>query len=48
LFITSTVHKGDWKVVKTGNPKCARCWRLRADVDAATELDARCAEVVNG
>ncbi len=43
LFITSTVHNGDWKIVKTQNHKCARCWRLRPDVDAATELDARCA-----
>jgi isoleucyl-tRNA synthetase len=48
LFITSTVHRGDWKVVKTANRKCARCWRHRPDVDAATELDARCNEVVNG
>jgi isoleucyl-tRNA synthetase len=48
LFITSTVRKGDWKVLKTENRKCARCWRLRPDVDPATELDARCAAVVNG
>jgi isoleucyl-tRNA synthetase len=48
LFITSTVHRGDWKVVKTENRKCARCWRHRPDVDPATELDARCAELVNG
>jgi isoleucyl-tRNA synthetase len=48
LFITSTVHRGEWKVVKTDNRKCARCWRLRPDVDAATELDARCDKVVNG
>jgi isoleucyl-tRNA synthetase len=48
LFITSTVHQGDWKVVKTENRKCARCWRHRPDVDAATELDPRCDEVVNG
>ncbi|HEX6783913.1 MAG TPA: isoleucine--tRNA ligase [Sphingomicrobium sp.] len=48
LFITSTVRQGDWKVVKTGNRKCARCWRHRPDVDGATELDTRCAEVVNG
>jgi len=47
LFITSTVRNGDWKVVKTDNRKCARCWRHRPDVDPATELDARCAEVVN-
>jgi isoleucyl-tRNA synthetase len=48
LFITSTVRNGDWKVVKTDNRKCARCWRHRPDVNRATELDARCAEVVNG
>ena len=48
LFITSTVRKGDWKVVKTDNRKCARCWRHRPDVDPGSELDARCAEVVNG
>ena len=48
LFITSTVRNGDWKVVKTENRKCARCWRHRPDVDAGTELDARCEEVVNG
>ena len=37
LFITSTVHSGDWKVVKTDNHKCARCWRHRPDVDAASD-----------
>ena len=48
LFITSTVRKGDWKVVKTENRKCARCWRHRSDVNADSELDVRCDEVVNG
>jgi isoleucyl-tRNA synthetase len=48
LFITSTVHNGDWKVVKTDNRKCARCWRHRPDVNPESELDARCEEVVNG
>jgi isoleucyl-tRNA synthetase len=48
LFITSTVRKGDWKIMKTGNRKCARCWRHRPDVDPDSELDARCAEVVDG
>src|SRR6185295_3099037 len=49
LFITSTVHKGeDIKVTKTDNRKCERCRRYMPDVDAATELDARCAEVLNG
>ena len=48
LFITSTVHKGDWKVVKTQNHKCARCWRHRPDISGDGELDGRCSEVVNG
>jgi isoleucyl-tRNA synthetase len=48
LFITSTVHQGDWKVVKTDNHKCARCWRHRPDVPSDGGLDARCDEVVNG
>jgi isoleucyl-tRNA synthetase len=48
LFISSTVHRGDWKVVKTDNRKCARCWRHRPDVNPDTELDARCDVVVNG
>jgi isoleucyl-tRNA synthetase len=48
LFITSTVHSGDWKVVKTANHKCGRCWRHRPDVRADGDLDARCDEVVNG
>jgi len=48
LFITSTVHKGDWKVVKTSNHKCGRCWRHLPDVREDGALDARCDEVVNG
>ncbi len=48
LFITSTVHNGEWKVVKTTNHKCGRCWRHRPDVPQDGALDARCEEVVNG
>jgi isoleucyl-tRNA synthetase len=49
LFITSTVHSGEEiRVAKTGNHKCGRCWRHLPDVKADGELDARCAEVVNG
>jgi isoleucyl-tRNA synthetase len=49
LFITSTVHKGDAiAVTKTANHKCERCRRYMPDVDPATELDTRCAEVLNG
>ncbi|HJP69582.1 MAG TPA: isoleucine--tRNA ligase [Sphingomicrobium sp.] len=48
LFITSTVHNGDWKVVKTCNHKCGRCWRHLPEVKEDGELCARCNEVVNG
>jgi isoleucyl-tRNA synthetase len=48
LFITSTVHKGDWKVVKTHNHKCGRCWRHLPEVKEDGDLCARCNEVVNG
>jgi isoleucyl-tRNA synthetase len=48
LFITSTVHEGDWKVVKTDNKKCGRCWRLLPEVREDGGLCARCDEVVNG
>jgi isoleucyl-tRNA synthetase len=48
LFITSTVHEGDWKVVKTDNKKCGRCWRLLPEVRKDGGLCARCDEVVNG
>jgi len=48
LFITSTVHHGDWNVIKTTNHKCGRCWRHLPEVKADGELCARCDEVVNG
>jgi isoleucyl-tRNA synthetase len=47
LFITSTVHKGDWKVVKTSNHKCGRCWRHLPEVAADGDLCDRCENVVN-
>jgi isoleucyl-tRNA synthetase len=48
LFITSTVHRGnEVRVTKTQNRKCERCRRYLPDVDPATELDARCAEVLD-
>ncbi|MFL6721884.1 MAG: class I tRNA ligase family protein, partial [Sphingomonas sp.] len=47
LFITSTVHHGDWKVVKTANHKCGRCWRHMPEVRADGDLDARCERVLN-
>jgi isoleucyl-tRNA synthetase len=49
LFITSTVRPGDEvRVTKTQNQKCERCRRYMPDVDAATQLDARCQAVLNG
>ena len=48
LFITSTVHEGDWKVVPTDNHKCGRCWRLLPEVKSDGDLCTRCDEVVNG
>ncbi|MGN6848500.1 MAG: isoleucine--tRNA ligase [Sphingomicrobium sp.] len=48
LFITSTVHNGDWKVVKTENHKCGRCWRHLPDVKADGDLCNRCEGIVNG
>jgi isoleucyl-tRNA synthetase len=48
LFITSTVHQGDWKVVKSDNHKCGRCWRLLPEVRSDGDLCNRCDEVVNG
>jgi isoleucyl-tRNA synthetase len=47
LFITSTVHEGEWKVMKTSNHKCGRCWRYLPEVKADGELCARCDEVVH-
>jgi isoleucyl-tRNA synthetase len=48
LFITSTVHHGDWKVVKTDNHKCGRCWRHLPEVREDGDLCERCNEVVHG
>jgi isoleucyl-tRNA synthetase len=48
LFITSTVHAGDWKIVKTENNKCGRCWRHLPEVTENGDLCSRCDEVVNG
>jgi isoleucyl-tRNA synthetase len=48
LFITSTVHQGDWNVVKTDNHKCGRCWRYLPEVTSDGDLCNRCDTVVNG
>jgi isoleucyl-tRNA synthetase len=46
LFITSTVHEGELKVVKTDNHKCGRCWRYLPEVKEDGDLCARCEDVV--
>ena len=48
LFITSTVHAGDWAVEKTENHKCGRCWRHLPEVASDGDLCNRCDGVVNG
>jgi isoleucyl-tRNA synthetase len=48
LFITSTVHQGELKVVKTDHHKCGRCWRFMPEVEADGDLDARCEDVLDG
>ncbi len=48
LFIVSAVHLGDeFRVTKTENRKCGRCWRFLPEVKADGELDHRCEEVLN-
>jgi isoleucyl-tRNA synthetase len=48
LFITSTVHEGEWNVVKTDQHKCGRCWRHLPEVKSDGDLCDRCNAVVNG
>ena len=45
-FSDDSVHHVEVVVEPSLDPRCERCWRHRADVDPATGLDARCAEVV--
>jgi isoleucyl-tRNA synthetase len=48
LFITSTVHHGEWNVTKTDKRKCGRCWRHLPEVEEDGDLCNRCDGVVNG
>jgi isoleucyl-tRNA synthetase len=48
LFITSTVHQGEWNVSKTDKRKCGRCWRHMPEVASDGDLCNRCDGVVNG
>ncbi|MGN6057747.1 MAG: isoleucine--tRNA ligase, partial [Sphingomicrobium sp.] len=48
LFIVSAVQEGDeFKVTKTDNHKCGRCWRFMPEVRADGDLDHRCEDVLN-
>ncbi|WP_374524741.1 isoleucine--tRNA ligase [Sphingopyxis sp.] len=46
IFITSTVHQGDWDVKRTENHKCGRCWRHLPEVAADGALCNRCETVL--
>ena len=47
IFITSTVHRGDWDVKRTENHKCGRCWRHLPEVEADGALCNRCETVLD-
>ena len=46
IFITSTVHQGDWDVKRTENHKCGRCWRHLPEVTEDGALCNRCDTVL--
>ncbi|RIV81764.1 isoleucine--tRNA ligase [Aurantiacibacter xanthus] len=46
LFISSTVHHGDWAVTKSDHHKCGRCWRHLPEVAEDGDLCGRCETVV--
>ncbi|SKB89039.1 isoleucine--tRNA ligase [Sphingopyxis flava] len=48
VFITSTVHKGDWDVRRTESHKCGRCWRHLPEVEDDGALCNRCDTVLDG
>jgi isoleucyl-tRNA synthetase len=48
VFISSTVHNGDWDIKRTTHHKCGRCWRHLPEVAADGALCARCEDVLNG
>ncbi|KTE21073.1 isoleucine--tRNA ligase [Sphingopyxis sp. H050] len=47
IFITSTVHQGDWDVKRTENHKCGRCWRHLPEVAEDGALCNRCETVLS-
>ena len=48
IFITSTVHRGEWDVKRTENHKCGRCWRHLPEVAEDGGLCNRCETVLDG
>jgi isoleucyl-tRNA synthetase len=48
IFITATVHQGEWDVKRTDHHKCGRCWRHLPDVAEDGGLCNRCDTVLNG
>ena len=46
IFITSTVHQGEWDVKRTENHKCGRCWRHLPEVTEDGSLCNRCDTVL--
>ncbi|MGB3803901.1 MAG: isoleucine--tRNA ligase [Sphingopyxis granuli] len=48
IFITSTVHRGEWDVKRTENHKCGRCWRHLPEVAQDGGLCNRCETVLDG
>ncbi|MGB7410579.1 MAG: isoleucine--tRNA ligase [Sphingopyxis granuli] len=48
IFITSTVHRGEWNVKRTENHKCGRCWRHLPEVAQDGGLCNRCETVLDG
>ena len=48
IFITATVHRGEWDVKRTEHHKCGRCWRHLPEVAEDGGLCNRCDTVLNG
>ncbi|WP_338426823.1 isoleucine--tRNA ligase [Sphingopyxis kveilinensis] len=46
IFITSTIHTGEWDVKRTENHKCGRCWRHLPEVTNDGALCNRCETVL--
>jgi isoleucyl-tRNA synthetase len=47
IFITATVHRGEWDVKRTDHHKCGRCWRHLPEVAEDGGLCNRCETVLD-